>query len=111
FGLVVVVLADEVLNRVLQEEALELAIELGRQRLVVDDDQRGLLDALDHVGEGEGLAGSGHAQQNLVRQPAIDTLRERINRLRLIPRRLKICNEFELSHQQLSNDKLLSNHV
>ncbi len=98
FGLVVVVVADEVLHRVLGEEALELAIELGRQRLVVDDDQRGLLDPLDHVGEREGLAGPGHAEQHLVRQPAIDARSERVDRLRLIPCRLKVCDELEPSH-------------
>ena len=38
-GLVVVVVADEVLHRVLREELLELAVELGRQGLVGGDDQ------------------------------------------------------------------------
>ena len=42
-GLVVVVVADEVLDGVVGEELLELAVELRRQRLVVRDDQRGPL--------------------------------------------------------------------
>ena len=45
-GLVVVVVADEVLDRVVREELAELVAELGRQRLVVGDDQRGLLHLL-----------------------------------------------------------------
>ena len=40
-GLVVVVVADEVLDRVVGEEVLELAVELGGQGLVVGDDQGG----------------------------------------------------------------------
>ena len=39
FGLVVVVVGDEVLDRVVGEEALELAVELGRQGLVGREDQ------------------------------------------------------------------------
>ena len=39
-GLVVVVVRDEVLDGVVREELLELAVELRRQRLVVRDDQR-----------------------------------------------------------------------
>jgi hypothetical protein len=47
FGLVVVVVADEVLDRVVGEQRLELAVELGGQRLVVGQDQRGALGAGD----------------------------------------------------------------
>src|SRR3979409_774607 len=45
--LVVVVVGDEVLDRVLGEELPELVAELRRQGLVVGDDQRGPLDLLD----------------------------------------------------------------
>ena len=44
-GLVVVVVGDEVLDRVVGEEALELAVELGGQRLVGREDQRRALGA------------------------------------------------------------------
>ena len=40
FGLVVIVVGDEILDRVLREEALHLAIELRRQRLVGREDER-----------------------------------------------------------------------
>ena len=46
-GLVVVVVADEVLDRVVREELAELVAELRRQRLVVRDHQRRPLDRLD----------------------------------------------------------------
>ena len=63
--LVVVVVGDEVLDRVVGEEALELAVELRRQRLVGREDQRRALRALDHLGHGEGLARAGDAEQHL----------------------------------------------
>ena len=65
-GLVVVVVGDEVLDRVVGEEALELAVELGGQRLVGGEDQGRALGRLDHLGHGEGLAGAGDAEQHLV---------------------------------------------
>ena len=45
--LVVVEVADEVLHRVVGEEVAELAVQLCRQRLVVGQHQRGLVDLLD----------------------------------------------------------------
>ncbi len=41
FGLVVVVIGDEIFDRVVREEVLEFVIELGGQRLVVRHDERG----------------------------------------------------------------------
>ena len=65
-GLVIVVVGDEILDRVVGEEALELAIELRGQRLVGREDQRRALGRLDHLGHGEGLARAGDAEQHLV---------------------------------------------
>ena len=45
FGLVVVVVADEVPDGVVREQLLELLVELGGERLVVADDQRRLVHA------------------------------------------------------------------
>ncbi len=44
FGLIIVVIADEIVDRVVRKELLELAIELGGQRLVVREDERRPLD-------------------------------------------------------------------
>ena len=65
-GLVVVVVADEVLDGVAGEELLELVIELGGEGLVVGEDERGAVGLLDDLGHGEGLAGAGDAEQDLV---------------------------------------------
>ena len=64
--LVVVVVGDEVFDRVLRKEGLELAVELRRQRLVRGEDDRRALGRLDDLGGGEGLAGAGGAEQHLV---------------------------------------------
>ena len=65
-GLVVIVVAHEVLHGVLREELLELRAELGGQGLVVGQDQGGALDLLDDLGHGIGLTGAGDAQQDLL---------------------------------------------
>jgi hypothetical protein len=66
FGLVVVVVGDEVLDGVGGEEGFELVIELGGEGLVVREDEGGALDLLDNFGHGEGFAGAGDAEQDLV---------------------------------------------
>ncbi len=84
-GLVVVVVGDEVLDRVARKERLELAVELGRERLVGRDHQRGAAETRHHVGEGEGLAAAGHAQQDGVGAALADHGHQTVDRLRLVP--------------------------
>ena len=62
-GLVVVVVRDEVLDRVVGEERPELVAELRGERLVVRHDERRALDALDDARHRHRLAGAGGAQQ------------------------------------------------
>ncbi len=47
--LVIVIVGDKVLDRVLGKELAELGVKLGSKRLVVGQDQRGLLNLLDHL--------------------------------------------------------------
>ena len=80
-GLVVVVVRDEILDRVRREEALELAVELRGQRLVRRQDQRGALRLGDDVRHRERLARAGDAEQHLVAlvlPHAIDQFRDRL---------------------------------
>ena len=94
-GLVVVVVADEVLDRVLREELAELAVELRRERLVRREDDRRPADLGDHVGHREGLAGAGDAEQRLERQAVADALDQALDRGRLVARRRVRLEELE----------------
>ena len=89
-GLVVVVIADEILDRVVREEALELAVELGRQGLVGREHERRPLGLLDHLGHGEGLARAGDAEQHLGAVLAPHALDQVGDRLRLVALGLEI---------------------
>ena len=64
-GLVVVVVGDEVLDRVVGEERAELVAQLRGERLVVGDHERRPLHRLDHAGHRHRLAGAGRAEQGL----------------------------------------------
>ncbi len=75
-GLVVVVIRDEVLDRVAREVRPELVAQLGGERLVVRDHERRTLQLLDHAGHRHGLAGSGGAEQRHAPVAGRDPLRE-----------------------------------
>jgi hypothetical protein len=83
-GLVVVVVADEVLDGVLREELPELVAELRRKRLVVGDHQGRPLNPLDDARHRERLARAGGSEQGLDALLLVETARERVDRLRLI---------------------------
>ena len=83
-GLVVVVVRDEVLDRVRREELAELVAELGGERLVVRDHERGPLHLLDDPGHRRRLAGAGRAEQRLVALARLERARDLLDRLRLV---------------------------
>ena len=94
-GLIVIVIADEILDRVLREERLELAIQLRRQDLVRRQDQRRALQRLDDLGHGEGLAGTGDAQQHLVALAVLHLRHQFGDRGRLIAGRRILADQLE----------------
>jgi hypothetical protein len=71
-GLVVVVVADEVLDGVLRKELAHLAVELSGQRLVGGEDEGRPPRLLDHVRDRERLSGPRDAQQDLVPLTLVD---------------------------------------
>ena len=97
-GLEVVVVADEVLDRVVREELLELLVELRRQRLVVRHHQRRLLHRLDHLGGGEGLAGAGGPSRTWCRSPASHPSRQLGDRLWLVSGWLEGGDDLQVGH-------------
>ena len=97
FGLVVIVIGNEILDRVVRKQLLHLAVELRCQGLVRCQHQRGPLDVLDDVGDGEGFAGTGHAEQCLARKSGFDAVDQRFDRLRLVAGRFEVSLNFKTS--------------
>jgi hypothetical protein len=94
-GLVVVVVADEVLDPVVGEELAHLLGELGGERLVRGEDQRGSLHLLDRPRDRGRLARAGDAEQRLEPLAGLDALRQRLDRLRLVARRRELRDHLE----------------
>ena len=83
-GLVVVVVADEILHRVFREKLAKFAVQLGGQRLVGRKHDGRAPQAGDHIGHGEGLARAGHAQQGLKHLAVVHAFHQFFNRRGLV---------------------------
>jgi hypothetical protein len=94
-GLVVVVVADEVVDGVVGEQLLQLAVELGGEDLVVDHDQGRPLGRGDDVGHGVGLARPGDPEQDLGGVAAVQTVDQVGDRLGLVPGRRERAAQLE----------------
>ena len=94
-GLVVVVVADEVLDGVVGKEALELLVELRGERLVVDHDQGRPVHPGKRLGHREGLAGAGDPEQHLMLVAAIQRLDELADGALLVASQLEVGDQVE----------------
>ena len=65
FGLVIIVIADEIMDGVAREEGAELLVELSGQRLIMGQHQRRFAELGDHVAGGKCFAGARGAEQSL----------------------------------------------
>jgi hypothetical protein len=88
-GLVVVVVGNEILDRVLGKELAEFRVQLRRQRLVRRQHQRRPAQPRDDIGHGVGLARAGDAEQSLEREAVVEALGQQADRLGLVSRRRK----------------------
>ncbi len=95
FRLVVVVIADEVFDCIVREELLEFAVKLGGQGLVRCHHQGRFLHPFDQIGDGVGLARSGHSEQGLMGQAGLEAANQTLDRHRLVTGRLIGGNEAE----------------
>ena len=95
FGLVVVVVADEVFHRVVGKEPSEFLKELGGECLVVRHHQRRPVHARDRLRHREGLPRPGHAQQHLMRVAAVEPIDQLSNRPRLVAGQHEVGDESE----------------
>ena len=98
-GLIVVVVADEVADRVVRKELPELGIELGRQGLVVRHHQRGLAMLGDDVRHGERLARPGNSQKRLIGSSLTQPLDQLLDRLGLVASGLKRTDKLKRRHE------------
>jgi len=83
--LVVVVVGDEVFDRVLGKERTKLLEKLRRERLVVSEHECGALCPLDDARNRERFAAARDSQQHLIFGAVVQPSDKRINRRRLIP--------------------------
>ena len=98
-GLVVVVVGDEVLDRVVGEERAELVAQLGGQRLVVRHDQRRALHAPRSTPAIVIVLPVPVAPSSVVtRSPALDRLGDLVDRVRLVGGGREDGVEAELRH-------------
>ena len=77
--LIIIVVRHEVLDRIVGEKLPELAVELRGQGFVMRHHDGRPLQALNHMGHGEGLARTGHAEQRLRRQAGLDAVNQRLD--------------------------------
>ena len=109
FRLVIVVVADEIFDRIVRKECLELAVQLRRQRLVGRHHEGGLLDLLHHVGDRVGLARARHAQQRLLGQARLEVLHQLLDGAGLVARGRIRGNKLEtIGHRGPSGSRPLS---
>jgi hypothetical protein len=94
-GLVVIVIGDEILDRMVGKELAELGIELRRQRLVRCQDQRWPATTRDDVGHGVGLSRPGDAEQGLESESIAQPLDQLVDRSWLITGRQERLMEAE----------------
>ena len=99
FGLVVVVVGDEVFNGIVWEEGFQLGVELGRECFVVAEDECGAAVARDGVGHCEGFAGAGYAFKGLEFLFFFESVAEFFDGLGLVAGGLKLSiNDERLIH-------------
>ena len=94
-GLVVVVVADKIADRVVGEEFGELAVQLGGKRLVGGDDEGRPVCPSDDMSHRKGLARAGDAEQDLMPAALVEACKQILNRLRLVALGLKLRNELK----------------
>ncbi len=86
--LIIVIVGHKIFHRIVWEKGFELRTQLGCQRLVVRQHQRGTIDLLDNVCHREGFAGAGNTQQRLFPVSRQHPLCQTLDCLRLVACRL-----------------------
>ena len=101
-GLVVVVIAHEVLDGVVGEDLAELVGELRAEGLVGRNHQGRALDPFDQMGHREGLPRPGGPQERHLLLPRLDALDQLFDGVRLVTRRAELGGDLEGGHTHAS---------
>ena len=96
FGLVIIVIGNEIFHRIFREEAFHLGIKLGGQRFIRGQHQGRTLGFGNNIGNGKCLARTRHPQQNLVAFALFDAVIKLGNRVGLVARRLIFRHQLKL---------------
>ena len=102
FRLVVIVIADEILDGIAWEELLKLGEKLRRERFVVRDHQRRPVKLLNDIRHRKRLPAAGYSEQRLPTVTGAERFHERPNRGWLIAARLIFANELKRHRNELS---------
>src|SRR5208282_6267156 len=84
FGLVIIVVADEILDGVLWEERSEFVEELRGKRLIVSENDGRAVRVLDHFRHRESFARTGDAEKDLMAVAVVDPADETRDRFGLV---------------------------
>src|SRR5947207_10969807 len=95
FRLVIIEVADEIFDRVLWEELLELGVELRCESFVVRNDERRPVELPDYVCDVESFPRTGHAEQRLMAISSFDRSDQLGDRLPLVATRFVVRFEVE----------------
>ena len=98
FRQIVIVITDEVLNRVVRKERLEFAVELGGKGLVVRKNEHRTVQLRNDICERESFARPRHPLQGLEMPPAFQSVGKRLDRGGLIARRRIFGNQLKQTH-------------
>ncbi len=97
FRLIIVVVRNEIFDRVVWKETLELAIKLRRQSLVRRQNKSRTIGARDDLRHGEGLTRAGDAEKHLITLLGFNALHKFFDGNRLIALGLDIRKPHEIS--------------
>ena len=95
FWLVVIVVRDEILDRIFREKFLELPIKLPSKCLIMSNDQGRFIDLGNDLAHGIGLPRTSRSHQDLGLLAPLDIIHQLLDGLRLIPRRLVFGDQFK----------------
>ncbi len=84
FRLVIIIVGDEIFDRVPRKEASEFAVKLRRQGFVRREYERRPIGPGDHLRHRKGFSGAGDAEEHLVALLAQDAFDELVDRARLV---------------------------